>query len=140
MSRLKSHFSVGGRGREARGLTLTAPISLYKHSTDFCLLLCFISFCSCLVIGPIKKISLASWAIDLLSAKHFCCRKLHLKSLGTHLIRFSLFGRRMLYNNSHFIEEICNYFFHFEICAIHYPPPPPPHHFTIFSKSPYHFN
>ena len=27
---------------------------------------------------PNEKISLASWAIDLLSSKHFCCKKLHL--------------------------------------------------------------
>ena len=41
---------------------------------------------------PNEKISLASWAIDLLSSKHFCCKKL------THLVISSLFW------NSHLIS------------------------------------
>ena len=88
-------------------MTLTASIFLYKHSTDFCLILCLTSFCSCL-IGLIEKFSFATWAIALLSSKHFCCRKLHPKILGTCLIKSSLFGRKMLYINSHFMEKIAN--------------------------------
>ena len=61
-------------------MTLIAPISPYKHITDFCLLLCLTSFCSCPIIGLMKNFSLVSWTIDLLLSKHFRCKKLHLKT------------------------------------------------------------
>ena len=68
-----------------RGFTLTSPISPCKHFIDFWLLLWLTNFCSFPTIGPMKKILLASWAIDLLSSKHFCCKKLHLKIHGYSL-------------------------------------------------------
>ena len=133
----KIHF-FGGGSREARGLTLTAPISPYKHFTDFCLL-CLTSFCNYPITGLMKKFSLTSWAIDLLSSKHFCCKKLHLKTSGVLTWSYLHFLGGCYTSTLISQKKFANISFVLKFMQLNTPPPPP----TIlpfFSSSPYHFN
>ena len=121
MSRLQNALFSWGRGDGGRRVDINYPNLPFKKFYRFLPSTMLKQFLQLPHHWPNENIlTLQVGLLICYLPNNFCCRKLHLKILRAHLIRSSLSGRRMLYINSHFTEEICKYFFHSDIYAVDY--------------------